>query len=186
MAPPQAPASGGCGGVAGGTATSSVLEVESNNGGAGAGHNGVDGGGAASSAAANGNGKQRAEKRVTSKKTKKAAVSPKDKYWTPIDGKEAAAALEDGGEDGRRPLLFRTYRVKGILLHPYRYGGACVCGRPVVVAYFVLAAVDQYDSARACSAFSQARGYHFGGESTISLVKLNRAWSSGHCSIVCK
>lgn len=123
MAPPQAPANGGAGNgsvvVAGGTAAS-VLEVESN--GAGGDHNGVSdngGGGAAPSVAANGNGKQGAERRRRSKK-KKPAVSPKDRYWTPIDGKEAAAALEDGGEDGRRPLLFRTYRVKGILLHPYR------------------------------------------------------------------
>jgi len=64
--------------------------------------------------AANGNGKLHGTRK------RRPAVNPKDRYWTPIDEKEAAAAVEDGGEDGRRPLLFRTYRVKGILLHPYR------------------------------------------------------------------
>ena len=66
------------------------------------------------SVAANGNGKRHGARK------RRPAVNPKDRYWTPIDEKEAAAAVEDGGEDGRRPLLFRTYRVKGILLHPYR------------------------------------------------------------------
>jgi 1,4-beta-D-xylan synthase len=68
------------------------------------------------SVAANGNGNGKRHGR----RKRRPAVNPKDKYWTPIDEKEAAAAVEDGGEDGRRPLLFRTYRVKGILLHPYR------------------------------------------------------------------
>jgi hypothetical protein len=70
------------------------------------------------SVAANGNGKQHG----TRKQRRPAAVvvSPMDKYWTPVDDKEAAEAIDDGGEDGRRPLLFRTYKVKGILLHPYR------------------------------------------------------------------
>jgi hypothetical protein len=55
----------------------------------------------------NGNGKQRHSTRG------KPAVNPKkDKYWKPIDKKEAAAAVEDGGEDGHRPLLFRTFKVK--------------------------------------------------------------------------
>ncbi|KAK3125326.1 hypothetical protein QOZ80_7BG0603380 [Eleusine coracana subsp. coracana] len=66
-------------------------------------------------AVANGNGKQHNGRTRT-----KPAVNPKDKYWTPIDDKEAAAAVEDGGEDGRRPLLFRTFKVKAILLLPYR------------------------------------------------------------------
>uniref|UniRef100_A0A0A9DEZ5 CSLF3-cellulose synthase-like family F n=1 Tax=Arundo donax TaxID=35708 RepID=A0A0A9DEZ5_ARUDO len=82
-----------------------------------AGVNGAGGGGSNGAApapvAANGNGKHH-------RGTRKKAISPRDKYWTPIDEKEAAAAVEDGGEEGRRPLLFRTYRVKGILLHPYR------------------------------------------------------------------
>nr|BAJ91893.1 predicted protein [Hordeum vulgare subsp. vulgare] len=47
-------------------------------------------------------------------------VSPKDKYWVAVDEGEMAAAIADGGEDGRRPLLYRTFKVKGILLHPYR------------------------------------------------------------------
>lgn len=50
----------------------------------------------------------------------KKKISPKDKYWVAADEGDMAAAIEDGGEDGRRPLLFRNYRVKGILLHPYR------------------------------------------------------------------
>lgn len=66
-------------------------------------------------AAVNGNGKHHNGRTRT-----KPAVNPKDKYWTPIDEKEAAAAVEDGGEDGRRPLLFRTFKVKAILLLPYR------------------------------------------------------------------
>lgn len=47
-------------------------------------------------------------------------ISPKDKYWVAADEGEMAAAIADGGEDGRRPLLYRTFKVKGILLHPYR------------------------------------------------------------------
>ncbi|GJN11424.1 hypothetical protein PR202_ga29617 [Eleusine coracana subsp. coracana] len=70
----------------------------------------------AAPAVANGNGKQHNGRTRT-----KPAVNPKDKYWTPIDDKEAAAAVEDGGEDGRRPLLFRTFKVKAILLLPYRH-----------------------------------------------------------------
>ncbi|KAL5199101.1 hypothetical protein ABZP36_002613 [Zizania latifolia] len=47
-------------------------------------------------------------------------VSPMDKYWVPADEGDMAAAAADGGEDGRRPLLYRTFGVKGVLLHPYR------------------------------------------------------------------
>jgi 1,4-beta-D-xylan synthase len=50
----------------------------------------------------------------------KKKISPKDKYWVAADDGEVAAAAADGGEDGRRPLLYRNFRVKGILLHPYR------------------------------------------------------------------
>lgn len=71
------------------------------------------------SVAANGNGKQHGTRKQR-RRPAAAVVSPMDKYWTPVDDKEAAEAVEDGGEDGRRPLLFRTYKVKGILLHPYR------------------------------------------------------------------
>mgnify|MGYP003702090411 CR=1 FL=1 len=45
----------------------------------------------------------------------------KGKHWAAADKGERRAAKECGGEDGRRPLLFRSYRVKGSLLHPYRY-----------------------------------------------------------------
>jgi 1,4-beta-D-xylan synthase len=128
MAPPQAPANGA---VHGGSSNGGVVVADggmapSSENGAGGGHHGgsIDGvvGGTTtvpSSVAANGNGKQHGT-RERKRKKKPPAVSPMDKYWTPIDDKEAAEAVEDGGEDGRRPLLFRTYRVKGILLHPYR------------------------------------------------------------------
>ncbi|CAD6217698.1 unnamed protein product [Miscanthus lutarioriparius] len=119
MAPPQAPADGGVV-VAGGTAVPSENGAGDHHGGSVDNSNGVVGGRTtvpSSSVAANGNGKQHGTRE---RKKKPAVVSPMDKYWTPIDDKEAAEAVEDGGEDGRRPLLFRTYRVKGILLHPYR------------------------------------------------------------------
>lgn len=117
MAPPQAPANGAVvhGGSNGGVVVARGTAPPSSENGAG----GVVGGTTVpSSVAANGNGKQLGTRKR--KKKKPAVVSPMDKYWTPIDDKEAAEAVEDGGEDGRRPLLFRTYRVKGILLHPYR------------------------------------------------------------------
>jgi mixed-linked glucan synthase len=116
---PQAPANGGAGngGTAAGGAAPASANGAGHHGGSNSENNGVVAGGtttAPPSVAANGNGKQRATRK------RRLAVNPKDKYWTPIDEKEAAAAVEDSGEDGRRPLLFRTYRVKGILLHPYR------------------------------------------------------------------
>uniref|UniRef100_A0ACD6AB30 Uncharacterized protein n=1 Tax=Avena sativa TaxID=4498 RepID=A0ACD6AB30_AVESA len=43
----------------------------------------------------------------------------KGKNWEAADKEAWHAAEESGGEDGR-PLLFRTYKVKGTLLHPYR------------------------------------------------------------------
>jgi mixed-linked glucan synthase len=55
--------------------------------------------------------------------TGRAGASSKNKYryWVPAaDDKEVLAAEERGGEDGR-PLLYRTFKVRGILLHPYRY-----------------------------------------------------------------
>jgi len=121
MAAPQAPANSGVV-VAGGTAVPSENGAGDHHGGSVDNSNGVVGGrttvpSSSSSVAANGNGKQHGTRE---RKKKPAVVSPMDKYWTPIDDKEAAEAVEDGGEDGRRPLLFRTYRVKGILLHPYR------------------------------------------------------------------
>jgi hypothetical protein len=50
----------------------------------------------------------------------KKQVGPKGKHWEAADKEARRAAKECGGEDGR-PLLFRTYKVKGTLLHPYRY-----------------------------------------------------------------
>ncbi|KAG8080166.1 hypothetical protein GUJ93_ZPchr0007g3333 [Zizania palustris] len=47
------------------------------------------------------------------------AAGAKGKYWAAADKGERRAAKECGGEDGR-PLLFRSYKVKGALLHPYR------------------------------------------------------------------
>ncbi|CAN6211939.1 unnamed protein product [Urochloa humidicola] len=41
------------------------------------------------------------------------------KYWVPAYEEDTVAAEECGGGDGR-PLLYRTFKVKGILLHPYR------------------------------------------------------------------
>lgn len=51
--------------------------------------------------------------------TKKAGHGVKGKYWVASDKAERRAAKESGGEDGRA-LLYRTYKVKGALLHPYR------------------------------------------------------------------
>ncbi|CAL5062254.1 unnamed protein product [Urochloa decumbens] len=48
-----------------------------------------------------------------------AGSKDKKKYWVPADEEEILAAEGRGGEDGR-PLLYRTFKVKGILLHPYR------------------------------------------------------------------
>lgn len=50
---------------------------------------------------------------------KKAGHGAKGKYWVASDNAERRAAKDSGGEDGR-PLLFRMYKVKGSLLHPYR------------------------------------------------------------------
>lgn len=171
MAPPQAPAANGSsqgdiangGGGAGGTAAPASVE---SNGGAPGDHGGssniVDGVAApASPVAANGNGnikKQRAERRMKKEKKKAAAISPKDKYWTPIDDEEAAVAVEDGGEDGRRPLLFRTYRVKGILLHPYR----CVYLAWLLAALVQLPVINSIECTLLCFHFSQARVCNFG------------------------
>jgi 1,4-beta-D-xylan synthase len=56
--------------------------------------------------------------------TGRTGASSKDKkrYWVPVDDEEdVLAAEEDGGKDCRRPLLYRTFKVKGILLQTYRY-----------------------------------------------------------------
>lgn len=52
------------------------------------------------------------------------AISKDKKYWVPVDEEEEvlATAEEDGSKDcRRRPLLYRTFKVKGILLQTYRY-----------------------------------------------------------------
>ncbi|CAL5062250.1 unnamed protein product [Urochloa decumbens] len=41
------------------------------------------------------------------------------KYWVPAGEAERQAATECGGEDAR-PLLFRKYKLRGSILHPYR------------------------------------------------------------------
>jgi 1,4-beta-D-xylan synthase len=48
------------------------------------------------------------------------AISKHKKYWVPVE-EEVLAAEEDGSKDCRRPLLYRTFKVKGILLQTYRY-----------------------------------------------------------------
>lgn len=50
---------------------------------------------------------------------KKASHGAKGKHWVASDKAERRAAKESGAEDGR-VLLFRKYKVKGALLHPYR------------------------------------------------------------------
>ena len=50
---------------------------------------------------------------------KKPGHGARGKYWVASDKEERRAAKESGGEDGRA-LLFRRYKVKGALLHPYR------------------------------------------------------------------
>ncbi|VAH14763.1 unnamed protein product [Triticum turgidum subsp. durum] len=49
-------------------------------------------------------------------------VGPKDKYWVPADEREILASHRSGagGDDGRAPLLYRTFRVKGPLINLYR------------------------------------------------------------------
>ncbi|XP_040382255.1 probable mixed-linked glucan synthase 9 [Oryza brachyantha] len=43
----------------------------------------------------------------------------KDKYWVPADEEEDEETC-CGEEDGRPPPLYRTFKVSGVLLHPYR------------------------------------------------------------------
>ncbi|KAG8080168.1 hypothetical protein GUJ93_ZPchr0007g4568 [Zizania palustris] len=86
-----------------------TVAAANGNGGAG-GHGGSNNGLTYPAPAANGGGGKGARERV----------SPMDKYWVPADEGDMAAAAADGGEDGRRPLLYRTFGVKGVLLHPYR------------------------------------------------------------------
>jgi mixed-linked glucan synthase len=54
---------------------------------------------------------------------KKAGHGAKGKHWAAADKAERRVAKESGGEDGRA-LLFRSYKVKGSLLHPYRYASS--------------------------------------------------------------
>lgn len=42
------------------------------------------------------------------------------KYWVAADEAERQAVTDCGAEDGRA-LLFRTYKLRGAILHPYRY-----------------------------------------------------------------
>nr|ABZ01581.1 cellulose synthase-like CslF9 [Hordeum vulgare] len=49
-------------------------------------------------------------------------VGAKDKYWVPADEREILASQSSGGgeQDGRAPLLYRTFRVKGFFINLYR------------------------------------------------------------------
>jgi 1,4-beta-D-xylan synthase len=50
-----------------------------------------------------------------------ASSKDKNKYWVPVDDEEEVAADEEhGGKECRRLLLYRTFKVKGILLQTYR------------------------------------------------------------------
>ena len=55
------------------------------------------------------------------KTTKTKECGAEGKYWVAADEAERRAVTECGAEDGRRPLLFRTYKLRGAILHPYRY-----------------------------------------------------------------
>ncbi|KAF0905129.1 hypothetical protein E2562_000926 [Oryza meyeriana var. granulata] len=63
---------------------------------------------------------------------RKAAAGTKRKYWAAADKRERRATNECSGEDGR-PLLFRSYKVKDALLHPYR---ALIFARLIAVLLF--------------------------------------------------
>ena len=52
--------------------------------------------------------------------TKTKECGAEGKYWAAADEAERLAVTECGAEDGR-PLLFRTYKLRGAILHPYRY-----------------------------------------------------------------
>jgi mixed-linked glucan synthase len=54
---------------------------------------------------------------------KKTGHGAKGKHWRAADKAERLVAKESGGEDARA-LLFRSYKVKGSLLHPYRYASS--------------------------------------------------------------
>jgi hypothetical protein len=65
---------------------------------------------------------------------KKAGHGAKGKHWAAADKAERRAAKESGGEDGRA-LLFRSYKVMGSLLHPYRYASSARFAIFLVHAY---------------------------------------------------
>jgi hypothetical protein len=46
------------------------------------------------------------------------------KYWVAADEAERQAVTDCGAEDGRA-LLFRTYKLRDAILHPYRYLYLC-------------------------------------------------------------
>ncbi|KAK3125327.1 hypothetical protein QOZ80_7BG0603390 [Eleusine coracana subsp. coracana] len=72
--------------------------------------------------------------------TKKAGIE--DKYWVAADEAERRAARESGGEDGR-PLLFRTYKLRSAILHPYR---ALILVRLIAVVLFFVWRIRHNDS----------------------------------------
>lgn len=52
--------------------------------------------------------------------TKTKECGAEGKYWVAADEAERQAVTDCGAEDGR-PLLFKTYKLRGAILHPYRY-----------------------------------------------------------------
>ncbi|RCV13448.1 hypothetical protein SETIT_2G347600v2 [Setaria italica] len=74
-----------------------------------------------------------------------AGASGKDnrKYWVPADEEETVAAGEERGGEDSRPLLYRTFKVKGIILHPYRLINLA---RLIVITQFFIWRVRHPDS----------------------------------------
>uniref|UniRef100_A0A0D9X063 Glycosyltransferase 2-like domain-containing protein n=1 Tax=Leersia perrieri TaxID=77586 RepID=A0A0D9X063_9ORYZ len=52
--------------------------------------------------------------------TKREDDGAKDDVWVAVD-ESAVSGATAGGSDGGRPMLYRTYKVKGRILHPYRF-----------------------------------------------------------------
>ncbi|KAJ1291343.1 hypothetical protein BS78_02G309600 [Paspalum vaginatum] len=73
------------------------------------------------------------------------ASSSKDtKYWVPVDDEELLAAAKGrGGEEHSRPLLYRTFKVTGMLLHPYRLLNLA---RLVLIVQFFIWRIRHQDS----------------------------------------
>lgn len=75
----------------------------------------------------------------------------KDKYWVPADGEEEEEEIcrgEDGGRPPAPPLLYLTFKVSGVLLHPYRWVCALLpsflpsCTRVHVCCYHCVSSIS--------------------------------------------